>query len=205
MEGSSLAVTTATAAAGVLGLAWLVLRRRVSAPRKPALNVLVIGGRTGIGAALAREMETLGNRVLVASRGSELVCNVRDAESVKVAITSAQERLGSVDLLVHVAAIPQPHMASLRDTPRDDIREVVETNVLGTLNVAREAALLLAPGANVVLCGGAGTSSERVTVGYATYAFTKGGLRQLTKTLHHENRDRRIGFHLIVPGERFPT
>ncbi len=187
---------------------------------KGSLGVLVIGGGSGIGAALCEQFKKRGDRVVVASRSNtEITCDVRDPEAIRRTIFLAKASLGKIDLLINMGAANQSKHGKLRDTTEQEIKEMVDTNVLGTLHVAREAALLLEPGAQVVLCGDAGTTrqersfflvvflfvshatnSERRTVGYATLAYTKSGLRQLAKTMFEENKDKEIGFHLIVPG-----
>jgi NAD(P)-dependent dehydrogenase (short-subunit alcohol dehydrogenase family) len=68
--------------------------------------------------------------------------------------------LGKIDLLVNMGAANQSKHGKLRDTTEHDIKDMVDTNVLGTLHVAREAALLLEPGSQVVLCGDAGTTRQ---------------------------------------------
>jgi NAD(P)-dependent dehydrogenase (short-subunit alcohol dehydrogenase family) len=160
--------------------------------------VLIIGGTSGIGDALAKEFVRRGDRVVVCSRRSAIVCDVRDEKSVARAIVLASEELGRIDLLVNMAGVAQQLSENVRDSNVEDLEAVVQTNVLGTLIVAKQAALLLCPGACLVLCGGAGTNSTRATPGYATYAFSKAGLAQLVSSLAAENPA--LGVHLLVPG-----
>ena len=75
---------------------------------------------------------------------------------------------------------------------------IVNTNVMGSLHVAREAALIKAK--HIVLCGGAGTRRNMSTASFATYGFSKAGLVQLVKSLSVEYKPKGIGVHLMVPG-----
>ncbi len=119
----------------------------------------MIGGESGIGEAIVKELRARGDRVVTASRRSvDNTVDVRDAESVRRAIFLAKSSLGRIDVLLNMAAINQHKMTKLADSDPAEIKEIVDTNVMGVLNVAREASLLLDPGAQVVLCGGAGTN-----------------------------------------------
>lgn len=204
--GLSFAFVSACAGAAV----WLVWRWRKGRSAGPArrLGVVVLGGG-GLGAALRAELEVWGDRVVTSSRrggigptGGEKnfpPCDVRDPASVRRALVAATAALGGrIDLVLCLAAVAQDATRPVRDSTVAELRDVVETNVLGALVVAREAAAILAPGAALVLCGGAGTVSQRPTPGYAAYAFSKGGLRQLAGSLAVEMAP--VNVHVMVPG-----
>jgi len=84
--------------------------------------VLITGGGTGLGLAMARTFGDLGARLVIASRSAEhlesgaaalrdagvetltLVCDVRDADEVARTVAAAVQHFGRIDVLVNNAA-----------------------------------------------------------------------------------------------------
>jgi NAD(P)-dependent dehydrogenase (short-subunit alcohol dehydrogenase family) len=84
--------------------------------------VLITGGGTGLGLAMAKTFGALGARLVIASRSEEhlesgaavlreagvdtltLACDVRDADAVKSTVAAAVEHFGRIDVLVNNAA-----------------------------------------------------------------------------------------------------
>ncbi len=118
-------------------------------------TAVVTGGATGIGKAIARELLSLGARVVLASRKeanlvaavdelrsvssnvSHRVCNIRDEDEVRGLMTHAVEAHGGLDLLVCNAGGQFPSPASA--ISRKGWDAVVETNLTGTFQCCREA------------------------------------------------------------------
>jgi NAD(P)-dependent dehydrogenase (short-subunit alcohol dehydrogenase family) len=123
-------------------------------------SVLVTGGTSGLGRAMAQALAQAGARVAVTSRHREraqataaelgagtlgVELDVRDASSVSAAADSAWRMLGGLDVLVSNAGIgmrtvnprfmtePQPFW----EVPPAGFRDVLETKVTGTFLVAR--------------------------------------------------------------------
>jgi gluconate 5-dehydrogenase len=138
-------------------------------------RVLVTGGTSGLGRAMAQALGQAGARVAVTSRrweraqataaemgagaqGVEL--DVRDARSVAAAVDSVYGMLDGLDVLVNNAGIgmrtvnprfmtePQPFW----EVPLAGFRDVLETKVTGTFLVARAVVprMLSAGGGRVV-------------------------------------------------------
>ncbi len=120
-------------------------------------TIVVSGGGTGIGRAIARELAALGAMVVICSRSAEhlaptlaeieasggralaLTCNVRDAEAVEAFWDSAIERAGPVDALVNNAGgqfLSPAEMISPKGW-----QAVIETNLTGVFNMSRAAYL----------------------------------------------------------------
>ena len=123
-------------------------------------RVLVTGGTSGLGRAMAQALAQAGARVAVTSRRREraqataaelgagavgVELDVRDASSVSAAVDSAYGALDGVDLLVNNAGIgmrsvnprfmtePQPFW----EVSPDGFRDVIETKVTGSFLAAR--------------------------------------------------------------------
>jgi NAD(P)-dependent dehydrogenase (short-subunit alcohol dehydrogenase family) len=171
-------------------------------------HVLVTGGARGIGAAVCR---------LAAARGWSVTVNYRSdaaaAEATAAAVRSAgakafvvagdvaseadtiamfdraTEALGPVSAVVANAGIVAPEQ-SLADMDLERLRRVVDTNVIGALLTAREAARRMGRSR-----GGAGEalvliSSVAARLGapgvYVDYAASKGAVDTLTTGLAQE-------------------
>lgn len=61
------------------------------------------------------------------------------AEEVEALARFAQEMLGRVDIWVNNAGISQAHKATLQHTDAEELRRVLDTNLLGSIFGARAA------------------------------------------------------------------
>ncbi|KAL4451823.1 hypothetical protein ABPG75_007485 [Micractinium tetrahymenae] len=191
-------------AAGVVGA-----RRLWRAPATP-LRVVITGGSSGIGKALAREFLRCGDRVVVTSRSEAgaqravqqlrqeagpgadvqgVACDVGDAASVEALMAAAQEKLGGIDVLVNNAGY-SGSFKSLVQLPPEQVEQVVRTNLLGSLLATRAGmrAMAVQPGGapgHIFNLEGAG-SDGIATPQYAAYGATKAAIAQLLRTLQHE-------------------
>ena len=109
---------------------------------------LVTGGGSGIGRRTARELAQLGSRVVIAGRNEEklkesvkiiseeggevsyVICDIRDIEAVKKAVSNAVDQAGTIDYLVNNAGGQFPLNAE--DISPNGWRAVIDTNLNGT-------------------------------------------------------------------------
>lgn len=114
---------------------------------------IITGGGSGMGFAAARELTARGARVALLGRRAELVqskaaelggiglgCDIADEEDVETALDAVEHRLGPASILIHAAADARMFTLLSPDgapASGDDLRQVVATNVLGTLYLAR--------------------------------------------------------------------
>src|SRR3989442_9304991 len=109
------------------------------------------GASSGIGAAPARALVEAGARVALAARNGEGLadvarrldgratshaCDVRDERQVAHAVRDAAEAMGGIDLVVSAAGLGR--FAAVEDTPPDEWREILDTNLTRTFLVFRE-------------------------------------------------------------------
>jgi NAD(P)-dependent dehydrogenase (short-subunit alcohol dehydrogenase family) len=172
-------------------------------------TAIVTGASRGLGRALAAALAGRGWRVVVDARGAAdlaaawdgvpgvvaVAGDVGDAEHRRALLAAAG---GPIDLLVNNAGIlgpsPQPALA---DYPLDQLRRVLEANVVEPLALVQEALPRLAPGAAIVSV----TSDAAVEPypGWGGYGSAKAALEQLTSVLAAEHPELHV--YSIDPGD----
>jgi NAD(P)-dependent dehydrogenase (short-subunit alcohol dehydrogenase family) len=184
------------------------------------MKVVVITGSTrGIGFGLATEFLRRGCGVVISSRsaenvgqaaagladvfGSELVfdqvCDVTDYASVESLWDASVKRFGAVDIWINNAGISH-RQADLAAIPPEDLRMVVETNILGTLHGARAAMLgMRERGGAIYNLEGLGSDGRRMK-GLHLYGATKYAVAYLTNSLADEAKGSRVIVGAIQPG-----
>jgi NAD(P)-dependent dehydrogenase (short-subunit alcohol dehydrogenase family) len=180
--------------------------------------VVVTGASSGIGLATALAAAEQGGHVVLLARGAERLadaaaqCRARGAASVldlptdvadDAAVQAAFARVlavhGRVDAVVHSAGLVA--YGRFEDVPAATFDRVVQTNLLGSANVARAAlpAMRERDVGTLVLIG---SLIGAIAPPYmSSYAVGKWGVRGLARVLEVENVDR-PGVHIchVAPG-----
>ena len=180
-------------------------------------TVLITGGGTGLGKAIASEFARLGAAIVIASRSAEhleagqaamedlgaavvtAVCDIRDPQSVAATFEAAEDAFGLPDVLVNNAAANFPVPAE--DMSPNAWRAVVDITLNGTFNCTREMGRrhlaagtpgsVLNIGASYAWTGGPG---------FAHSAAAKAGVKSLTESLAVEWGPYGIQVNCLVPG-----
>lgn len=162
-------------------------------------RILVVGGSSGIGAAIVHAARARGDDVIVADiappagEQAHIAIDVADPLSVK---ETAGRLSGPLDGLVDAAGI---QIAAPIETMADhDIARQIEVNLTGMAYVAKYFSSHLADGASVVL-----VASELAFIGTGlspVYAATKGGITALCRSLAIAWRGRGIRVNALCPG-----
>jgi NAD(P)-dependent dehydrogenase (short-subunit alcohol dehydrogenase family) len=180
-------------------------------------TVLVTGGGTGLGKAIAVEFGRLGASVAVASRSPEhraagvaaveavgsrcvgVEMDVRDPAAIAAAFDLVEDQLGPVDVLVNNAAANFPVAAA--DLSPNGWRAVEQIVLDGTFFCSQELRRRAAArGSEAVIVNIAATQAMTGGPGMAHSAAAKAGVVSLTKTLAVEWAPDGIRVNAIAPG-----
>src|SRR5271167_2896298 len=186
-------------------------------------RVLVTGGTSGLGKAMAQALAQAGARVAVTSRHREraqataaevgagalgVELDVRDAGSVTAAVDGVYEMLDGLDVLVNNAGIgmrtvnprfmaePQPFW----EVPPAGFRDVLETKATGTFLLAREVVprMLSAGGGRVVTIS---MSEQTMTRrGFVPYGPAGAAVEALARVMAADLAGSPVTANLLLPG-----
>ena len=165
-------------------------------------TVLVSGGASGLGAAVAKAVRAAGGTPVVLDRAPprvdvehELV-DLADTRAAENAVRRVAERHGGLDAVV--AAAGTDACGKLSDVAAEDWERVVAVNLLGTAAVVRAALPYLdASGGTVVTVSS--TLGLRGMSDATAYCASKFGVIGFTRALAAETAGR-VGVTLIIPG-----
>ncbi|MEV0260746.1 SDR family oxidoreductase [Streptomyces sp. NPDC050617] len=126
--------------------------------------------------------------------------DVADEEQCAALAALAVERFGTIDAVVHVAALDS-HFGGLEDADFDAWRRVLDVNLLGALRMTRACLPALKErGGSVVLIGTQSSVAAPTEVRQAAYAASKGALVSAMYSLARELGPHRIRVNTVQPG-----
>jgi 3-oxoacyl-[acyl-carrier protein] reductase len=143
---------------------------------------------------LAREIEALGRRVLVAP------CDITDEDAVRRAVSRALEVFGRIDILVNAAGGTGPIETPVQDIEAADFRLVLDTNVVGTFLPIKHVLPGMIARRYGKIVNISGTSGLRGYKNRAAYSSSKWALRGLTRTVALEAGPHNVNVNALHPG-----
>jgi NAD(P)-dependent dehydrogenase (short-subunit alcohol dehydrogenase family) len=192
------------------------------------MRVLVTGGTSGLGLAMATALAAAGSTVALTGRSGErarsvaaglpraaglpgavgLELDVRDEASVGRAVDQVWSRLGGLDMLVNNAGIGMrtvnprfmTESQGFWETPVDGFRAVIETNLTGYFLVAREVTprLLAAGGGRIVNVSVNSSTMHRA--GFVPYGPSRAGSEALSRVMAADLRGTGVTVNVLLPG-----
>lgn len=172
-------------------------------------KVLVTGGGSGIGRAVAELLLERGAKVVVLGRRRERLEELASAwpgqaealvadlgAGTKGVLARAREILGGLDGLVCAAGVSHHELpGGISETA---LREQIEVNLVAPLRLAEEALGLLEPGGGVVFV--ASNLAHRPIETSAVYSASKAGLLAAMRAFAAAGATRRIRLNAVSPG-----
>lgn len=167
--------------------------------------VLVTGGNRGIGLSIARKFEELGDAVVVTSRSGEPIsglnvvqCDVTSTASVDAAFAEIEEKFGSVEVAVANAGITKDKL--LVRMADEDIEDVLNTNLVGAIRVARRATRAMTQARSGRIIFVSSVVALMGSAGQVNYAASKSGLVGAARSLAREIGSRGVTINVVAPG-----
>lgn len=130
-----------------------------------------------------------------------IACDVCEADDVRKLANFAVDKLGYIDIWINNAGTNKGFRPLLQFTD-EDIKQIVSTNLIGSILCTREAMYIMrkqAKGGHIFNMDGAGSGGSSTPL-TAVYGSTKCGLRQLHSSLLKECKKSKVGVHTASPG-----
>jgi short-subunit dehydrogenase len=175
-------------------------------------RVLITGGSSGIGFETARLMVEAGSRVAITGRrrdhleaaaaklGRSVLAipgDVADPAHRSQAIAQTKEALGGLDILVNNAG--GVRAGRLEATSEDEIRQMIDVDLLAPILLTREALPLLRASGDALIVNVSSSIALVELPFYATYAAAKAGLAHFGVSLRRELAGEGVAVLAVYP------
>jgi len=180
--------------------------------------VVITGSTRGIGRAMAEACADAGAMVVVSSRHARAVdetvaalqgrgakasgmpCDVADPVALEALLAHAVATHGAVDVWVNNAGISLGLRTHV-DTTLDEIRSIVDINLVGTMIASRMVVPYFIGRGGGVLINVSGRGGRGDAAAYtAAYAATKAGVMAFTRSLAAEHHADPVSILVFMPG-----
>ena len=163
--------------------------------------VVVTGGASGIGKAIAEAFTANGDRVAVLDRSGvagNIAVDVSDEASVKAAFAAARSELGTIDVLVNSAGL-------LTESPLEDMtlamwNETIAVDLTGVFLCCREVVGAMRQQRWGRIINIASQLAIKGGTGLSHYSAAKAGVVALSKALALETAADNVLVNSIAPG-----
>lgn len=180
-------------------------------------KIVITGGTTGIGKAIADVLASLGGRVLIFGRDENDFNNavadikkqfpdaevygtpadVTKKEDIDKILEIVDSELGGIDILINNAALSAP---GITEETYEDYKYIIDTNITGYLAFAQEASARMKKqkSGHIINIGSMSAESKEPTS--TIYVATKSAIRGFSTSLRKELNPLGIKVSLIEPG-----
>lgn len=176
---------------------------------------IVTGGSRGIGRAIVeilaaagmnvtftyRENSKAASEVVATAKGGKIAAEVVDGRDAAACDALVEKVIGQherIDLLVNNAGVIRDNLLAMLS--EEDVRTVLETNVLGTFNMTRAVVPHMISKRRGSIVNVSSVSGEKGGRGQTNYAASKGAINAFTKSLAAELAPRGIRVNAVAPG-----
>lgn len=179
--------------------------------------VVITGGSRGIGREMVLRFAEEGSRVTFLYRedrqSAEAVCreaevaghpvtaeraDVREPAACQRVVEGVIERSGQLDVLVNNSGVIRDNLLAF--LTEEEIRTVLDTNLLGAFNMIRAAVPQMVAQRSGKIINLSSAAAGKGGRGQTNYAASKGALEALTRSLAVELSSKRINVNAVAPG-----
>jgi NAD(P)-dependent dehydrogenase (short-subunit alcohol dehydrogenase family) len=187
------------------------------------VNAVITGGASGLGLAVATRIVNAGGKVAIfdvsvpqgtataaalGQSASFIAVDVTDEAAVDAAVKQAAAAMGAINAAIHCAGVATPGRLVGRQGPiaGSAFRRVIEINVVGTVLVAKAAAVAMqtnaptAQGERGVIVMTASVAAYDGQIGQVAYSASKGAIVAMTLPMARELASSGIRVVTIAPG-----
>lgn len=179
-------------------------------------RALITGSAQGIGFLLANGLAEYGAEVVINDRtqqradaaaqalvekgyrASGFAFDVTQANEVKQAIASIEEKIGPIDILINNAGIQRRH--PFTEFPEEEWDQVIEVNQKGVFLVSQQVAKYMMARQSGKIINICSMQSELGRKTITPYAASKGAVKMLTRGMCVELAEYNIQVNGIAPG-----
>lgn len=175
---------------------------------------LVTGASSGLGRSFAGFLAAAGAKVILGARRIDkceaaaqeigaaalaVALDVTDPDSIEAALDAAERAFGTVTVLVNNAGTVTNR--ALTETPPEEWRQVIDTNLTGCFLFTQAAARrMIAAGSGGRIVNVSSMLGQTPTGQVHAYSASKAGINQLTRTSALELARHGISVNALAPG-----
>lgn len=174
-------------------------------------TILITGGGSGIGRALAEMFHSKGNKVIIAGRRQTVLDEVAKAnpgidtialdvtnlDSIKNAVATLEEKYPTLNTVIHNSGIMRSEEIGNNDI--ETSRSIIETNLIGQINVNSTLLPLLKKQPEGTIMTVSSGLAFLPGADYPTYNATKAAIHSYTQSLRTQLLNMHVQVIELVP------
>lgn len=177
-------------------------------------TIMITGASRGIGAATARAFADAGAQVALVARSVDAIatlageigenalaipCDVANYTQVEAAVAATAQTFGGLDILIGNAGVIDP-ITQLSHADPAAWSRAIDINLKGVMHGMRAVMPgMIAQGHGTIITVSSGAAHNPVE-GWSAYCASKAGAYMLTRTAHHEARQKGLRILGLSPG-----
>lgn len=176
-------------------------------------TVLITGGSSGIGLALAKALLNLNNQVIICGRNQQklaqasqthpelhtFLCDITKPDDVSEMFAAIKSQFGDLNLLVNNAGIIRFYDFIFDEDALISAEQEIETNLLGTLRVTKAALPLLLNSKESAVVTISSIVALVPSASMAIYSSTKAALHSFSRSVRHQLQDTTVKVFEVMP------